>query len=152
MLGCVGFGRNKFTSEKEGFILVTVYTDMKFDNSKKIACILGPVLIVMVTSELRFWNPSLYNDQIAPLVYLSGILIFTASLAILRSHNLWTLHWPVLITLVAWAGLLLGLVRIFFPQRYKVQFENDDMILSVEILLILIGSILTFCGYRKRPQ
>ncbi|WP_010569638.1 hypothetical protein [Leptospira broomii] len=125
---------------------------MNFKTSRKIAAILGPVLIVMVTSELRFWNPTLYAEQITPLVYLSGILMFTAGLAILRSHNIWTRHWPVLITLIAWAAVFLGLIRIFYPQSYRAQFQNDNAALAIEIVLILIGLLLTFQAYRFRRQ
>ncbi|RHX86243.1 hypothetical protein [Leptospira stimsonii] len=122
---------------------------MNIDNSRKISAIVGPVLIVMVTAELRLWNPTLYIEQITPLVYLSGILIFTAGLAIVRSHNVWVLQWPVLLTFVGWAGILMGLTRIFFPQSYKAQFRNDNLVLVVEMILILTGIILTVQAYRR---
>ncbi len=122
---------------------------MNIDNSRKIAAIVGPVLTVMVTAELRFWNPTLYIEQITPLVYLSGILIFTAGLAIVRSHYVWVFQWPVLLTFVGWAAILMGLTRIFFPQSYKAQFRNDNLVLVVEMILILIGIILTVQAYRR---
>jgi len=125
---------------------------MNIDHSRRIAGILGPVLVLMVTSELRFWNPTLYAEQITPLVYLSGILIFTAGLAILRSHNIWTRSWPLLITLIAWAAVLLGVTRIFFPQSYKAQFQNDNLALTVEIVLIVIGFLLSFQAYRPSDR
>ena len=35
------------------------------EKSKSIAGIVGPTLIVMVLSELKIWNPTLYETQIA---------------------------------------------------------------------------------------
>ena len=46
------------------------------DKSKSIAKIVGPTLTVMVLSEMRFWNPTLYDTQVVPVIYLNGILLF----------------------------------------------------------------------------
>ena len=117
------------------------------EKSKSIAAIVGPTLMVMVLSELRFWDPTLYDTQIVPLVYLSGVLMFIAGLTIVRTHNLWVWGWQTTITVIGWLGISLGLLRMFFPQMYKAQFKNDNFALIVEISLILIGIFLTFKAY-----
>lgn len=117
------------------------------DKSKSIAVIVGPTLIVMVLSELKLWNPTLYQTQVVPLVYFSGVLIFIAGLTILRQHNSWVWNWQTSITIIGWAGILLGLMRMFFPQMYMLQFKNDFAALVVELSIILIGIFLTFKGY-----
>jgi len=43
----------------------------------------------MVLSELNMWNPALYETQIVPLVYLSGVLLFISGISIVRNHNIW---------------------------------------------------------------
>jgi hypothetical protein len=58
-------------------------------NSKHIGGLLGPTLMVMVASEFPLIQPHLYDKQIPPVVYLSGVLLFVAGLAIVRWHNLW---------------------------------------------------------------
>ena len=115
--------------------------------SKSIAGIVGPTLIVMVSSELKVWNPNLYDSQIVPLVYLSGVLMFVAGISIVRTHNIWVLGWQTCITIVGWFALLLGFLRMFFPQVYKTEFKNDLSALVVEILLISLGIFLTFKAY-----
>jgi len=102
----------------------------------------------MVLSEMKFWNPTLYDEQIVPLVYLSGILLFVAGISIVRTHNVWTLRWPVIITIIGWSGIALGAFRAFFPQTYKGNFENGMTALAVEIALAGVGFFLTFQGYR----
>lgn len=118
------------------------------EKSKSIAGIVEPTLIVMVVSELRAWNPTLYNEQIVPLVYFSGVLMFIAGISIVRSHNIWVLGWQTTLTVLGWFSILLGLARMFYPQSYKAQFKNDNFALFIEILLILLGVFLTFKGLR----
>ena len=115
--------------------------------SKSIARIVGPTLIVMVASELKVWNPNLYDSQIVPLVYLSGVLMFIAGISIVQTHNIWIIGWQTCITIIGWFTLLLGLLRMFFPQVYKTQFKNDSSALAVEMLLIFIGVFLTLKAY-----
>src|SRR6266446_986196 len=49
------------------------------------------------------------------LIFVSGILLFVAGLAIVRVHNRWTNGWPVLVTVLGWLFVLGGLARMLFP-------------------------------------
>lgn len=117
------------------------------EKSKSIAGIVGPVLIVMIFSEMKLWNPTLYDTQIVPLIYLNGVLLFISGLAIVKSHNIWTYSWQTLLTIFGYLGIALGLFRMLFPQVQKGKFENNNSILGVEITLILVGIFLTIKAY-----
>jgi hypothetical protein len=117
------------------------------DKSKSLAGIVGPTLVVMVASELKIWNPHLYDEQIIPLVYLSGVMLFVAGLAIIRKHNIWVYGWQSWITLVGWLAMLLGLVRMVFPAMYQANVRNDTAAGVVEGMLILLGLFLTYKAY-----
>lgn len=117
------------------------------EKSKSIAGIVGPVLIVMNLSELKIWDPSLYETQIAPLVYLSGVLLFIAGISIVRSHNIWVAGWQTSVTIIGWLAISLGLIRMFFPHLYKAQFKNNNVALIIEVILILLGIYLTYKAY-----
>ena len=117
------------------------------EKSKSIAGIVGPTLLVMVLSELKIWNPTLYDTQIALIVYLSGVLLFIAGISIVRSHNVWVLGWQTSLTIIGWFAILLGLVRMFFPHSYKAQFQNNNLALMIEVFLILLGVYLTYKAY-----
>ncbi|WP_229320816.1 hypothetical protein [Larkinella knui] len=101
----------------------------------------------MVVSELKLWNPTLYDEQIVPLVYLSGVLLFVAGLSIVRNHPVWVLGWQTTVTITGWLGMLLGLIRMFYPQSYKNNFDNGTSTLVFEVLLILLGVFLTYKAY-----
>lgn len=112
----------------------------------------GPTLIVMVLSELKLWNPTLYDTQIVPLIYLNGVLLFIAGLAIVRGHNIWNFSWQTFVTLVGYIGILLGIFRMFFPHIQKNEFKDNGFILSLELLLILLGAFLTYKAYFQKTS
>jgi predicted neutral ceramidase superfamily lipid hydrolase len=117
------------------------------EKSKSIAGIVGPTLIVMVFSEMRLWNPTLYDTQIVPLIYLNGVLLFVAGLAIVKSHNIWIYGWQTLVTIIGYCSMIVGILRMLFPQIQKVEFKNNNSILIVEITLIIIGVFLVLKAY-----
>lgn len=117
------------------------------EKSKSIAKIVGPTLIVMIFSEMKIWNPTLYDSQIVPLIYMNGVLLFVAGLAIVKNHNIWTFSWQTILTIVGYLGIILGLFRMLFPQIQKAKFENNNSIFAVEIVLILAGLFLTLKAY-----
>jgi 1,4-dihydroxy-2-naphthoate octaprenyltransferase len=96
-------------------------------------------------------QPRLYDAQIPPVVYLSGILMFVAGLAIVRSHHLWRRDWTMLVTLSGWVFLLLGLFRMFaavFYQRASAR-ASSTVFMILEGLLFVVGLIMTFKAYRR---
>ena len=117
------------------------------EKSKSIAGIVGPTLIVLVLSEMKIWNPTLYDTQVVPLVYLSGVLLFIAGISIVRSHNIWVLGWQTSLTIIGWFAILIGLIRMFFPHSYKAQFKNNNLVLMIEVFLVLLGVYLTYKAY-----
>ena len=120
-------------------------------NSKRIGGLLGPTLMVMVTSEFPLIQPHLYDEQIPPVVYLSGVLMFVAGLAIVRSHNLWQRDWTLLITLCGWFLLALGLFRMFAASIYRQASDNTSSLffMIVESILFAIGSLITWKAYTR---
>jgi hypothetical protein len=111
--------------------------------------LLGPTLMVMIASEFPLVQPHLYDEQIPPVVYLSGLLMFVAGLSIVRWHNVWRRDWTVLVTLVGWALLALGTVRMFAAEQYQQSSAgaSPGFFMIVEALLFAIGAVLTFMAY-----
>lgn len=118
-------------------------------NSKKIAGLVGPTIIAIIVSEFPLVQPHLYDAQIPPVVYLSGVLMFVAGLAIVRAHNHWAWDWTVFVTLSGWISLVLGLIRMFFAERYQRTSASTSAIvfMVLEGILLVIGFILTYNAY-----
>lgn len=117
-------------------------------NSERLAGLIGPVLIVLTLSEV--FTSRIWAKVPATQTYLAGALWFIAGLSIIRTHNTWTLNWPVLVTLVGWFALLGGLVRMFFPEAAQGGGQNKAIALSFQIVLLAIGIILTFVVYVRK--
>ena len=120
-------------------------------DSKRIAGLVGPTLIAMIVSEYPLVQPHLYDAQIPPVVYLSGVLMFVAGLAVVRAHNHWVRDWTVLVTLSGWFALVLGLFRMFAADLYQRRAADTDvMVLMIaEGVLLACGLVMTFKAYRR---
>ena len=123
-------------------------------NSKQIASLVGPTLLATLISEFPLVQPHLYDSQIPPVVYLSGVLMFVAGLAVVRAHNSWVRDWTVLVTLTGWFLLLLGLIRMFAAGQYNrtAAGTNSMVFVALEGVLLVVAFVLTYQGYRRRSQ
>jgi uncharacterized membrane protein HdeD (DUF308 family) len=119
--------------------------------SKRIAGLVGPTIVAMIASEFPLVQPHLYDAQIPPVVYLSGVLMFVAGLAIIRAHNRWPRDWTLLITLSGWFGLVLGLFRMFAAGRYQRSAADTSatVFMVLEGVLFVCGVIMTFKAYSR---
>jgi hypothetical protein len=120
-------------------------------NSAYIARLLGPALIGITVTE---WiNLDIFTAAIGPSfathVYLNGTLLFIAGLAIVRAHNVWSRHWPVLITLVGWFAVVGGLIRMGAPVSAQQAGQSASVVYASLIALLAIGIVLTFKSYGR---
>lgn len=107
-----------------------------------------PALVAIILTENPFVNPHLYDDQIPPVVYLSGVLLLVAGLFTIRAHNRWSGGWPVLITLLGWLAAALGLVRMAVPHAYITNYTAQrGAVLATEVALLAAGIFLSSKAY-----
>ncbi len=123
----------------------------RVENSKRIAGLLGPTIVAMVTAEFPLVQPHLYDQQTPPVVYLSGVLMFVGGLAVVRAHNHWAREWTVLITLSGWFFLLLGLLRMFAAGSYarNAAHAGTTTFLVLEGVLLALALYMTFKAYSR---
>lgn len=117
-------------------------------NSKRLAGVIGPTLVVLSLSEAL--TSHIWLNVTATQTYLAGALWFIAGLSIIRTHNIWTFDWPVLVTMIGWFAFLGGLARMFFPQATQDGERNTVIVLVFQIILLVIGIILTFVAYIRK--
>lgn len=122
--------------------------------SKQIGGLIGPTIVAMIVSEFPLVQPHLYDTQIPPVVYLSGVLMFVGGLAVIRAHNHWARDWTVLITLAGWVFLALGLFRMFAASAYLQGSANTSpaVFMVVEGMLLVLGLIITFKAYSRESK
>jgi hypothetical protein len=125
--------------------------------SKTIASILGPTLIAVAVSEVvNISRLPVLVEQAShdvALIYVSGILLFIAGIAIVRAHNCWTRGWPVLVTIFGWLILLGGLARMVFPFQLAELAsgirERSGVVIAMAGVLLVAGAFLSFKAYRR---
>ena len=123
--------------------------------SQLIARLIGPVLCTVGIAMLV--NQDAYRDIAQQflanpsIIYISGVLLLTAGLAILNAHPLWTSDWRSVITLLGWIATMGGVWRIFAPKLVPfVGFTivaSQHFFLGCGIVLLALGSFVTFKGY-----
>jgi hypothetical protein len=95
-------------------------------------------------------------DQVSrdpALIFLSGVLLFVAGLAILRAHNVWTGGWPVLVSALGALAVLGGLGRMFFPIRLaevaaQIGQHRGVMVIAA-LVFLLLGGFLSVKAYSR---
>jgi len=112
-------------------------------NSRDVAALVGPALAAITASEALHLD--IWRGVSPTLVYLNGCLLLVAGLAILRTHNVWTWRWPVLVTLIGWFAIAGGLYRTFAPNAPQPgQSAVTDAFL---LALFSIGCFLSVKAY-----
>jgi hypothetical protein len=120
-----------------------------------IARLIGPVLCTVGIAMLV--NPETYR-QIAhqflltpAFLYVTGVLLLTAGLAILNAHPLWTPDWRSLVTLIGWMATAAGVWRILAPQYIPFVggaiIAHEHFFIGVGVVLLAAGGFLSFKGY-----
>jgi hypothetical protein len=125
--------------------------------SKMIAGLIGPTLVAIAAAMLiNFASFPALAEQISrdpALIFVSGVLLLVAGLAIVRAHNIWAGGWPVLVTVLGWVAVLGGLVRMLFPIQLAaivaVVGQSTGVIATGAVVLLVLGAFLSFKGYTR---
>jgi len=120
-----------------------------------IAKLLGPTFAIIGLSVLlreRAFKAILKDAVQSPaLLYFSGFLSFVSGLALILTHNIWSLDWRLLITLIGWIAAVRGFVTIFQPQWASALFatfmERQSIFYSAAAVNVLLGFVLIYLGY-----
>ena len=125
--------------------------------SKMLSALIGPALMAIAASMLLNVNalPALIGQfaREPALIWISGMIVFVAGLAIVRAHNVWAGGWVVAVTVIGWLFLLGGLARILFPFQLAAMAaeigQNTGFIVVEAVILLAIGAFLSFKGYHQ---
>jgi hypothetical protein len=123
-----------------------------------IARIVGPLFVVLGIGILL--NQGIYTDMIGQavlvpvLIYLSGVLAFTAGVAMLNGYHAWTADWRVIVTILGWIMVLAGIIRIVLPAVTAVAaialYSGTSAMPIGGIIVLLLGGFLSFQGYFRK--
>ncbi|MBI3699275.1 MAG: hypothetical protein HY242_02355 [Afipia sp.] len=121
-----------------------------------LAKLIGPTMIVIglavLINQEDFRKLSGEFISSRALLFLSGLVMLPAGIAILIVHNVWRLDWRVLITIMGWLLTVGGAVRLLAPRfvtdRATHVLKHPQMPLIAGIIWATVGFVLFFYGYR----
>lgn len=124
----------------------------------RIARLVGPVLAATGIGMVA--NSSLYVGMVAAavhiptLVFLSGLLVLTAGIAMLNSYHAWTSDWRAIVTVLGWLFVIAGIIRIVLPTVAESiatnVYSGPIPITVVGMVVVAIGLQLSIKGYRQK--
>jgi hypothetical protein len=112
-------------------------------DAKQLAGLIGPSMVAISVTEAI--NIDVFANQLAPVVYLNGVILFVAGLAVVRAHNIWAWRWPIVTTLTGWVALISGLWRMVMPEG--TQMGESFFTYMVLVIIGAFGTILTVKAY-----
>jgi hypothetical protein len=123
--------------------------------SRTIAGIAGPLLAVVGAALLlnrhQIMTMAAEISRNLGLIYLSGMLLVAAGIAIVRVHNLWTGDWRLAVTLLGWLAVVGGAVRMLVPQLAEplaASIAGRPIVpLVAGIVVALLGLFLSYKAY-----
>ncbi len=82
-------------------------------------------------------------------MYFWGIITLVIGIAMVFTHNVWTLDWRVIITIIGWFTLIKGLDLLLLPKRMRKRWSKmgDWQWRAIFIFLLLIGLVLSYLGF-----
>jgi uncharacterized protein YjeT (DUF2065 family) len=124
-------------------------------NSLFLATVIGWFLVIFsLFLILRHEHlRSIMQDIIASpgLFFVFALITLILGLLMVASHNVWTMTWPVIITILGWLVLLSGLIRLVCADvAIKMAREMLDHPLRMQILggvYLIVGLFLLFHVY-----
>lgn len=84
-------------------------------------------------------------------VFFTGVLETILGLSFVLSHNIWTLNFQGIITVIGWILLIRGIYRTLFPSSVTKILEKFKKLQSIMVPLLififLVGTYLAFAGF-----
>ena len=120
-----------------------------------IAKLLGPIILVlsipMILTPCRLHEITRQFLADRPLVLISGVLAMAAGLAIVNTHNVWLLGWPLIVTVFGWALVISGAVRIVAPTLVDevgtAMLARPQLTRLAGVVWGTLGAFLSIKGY-----
>lgn len=119
-----------------------------------LAKVIGLISTITAISVIINYKRSLIFDTEAgksPLfIYVSGFVFLILGTLLVVSHSVWVSDWRLVITIISWALLFKGVLRIFFPDAVsrliEKKIKNRSFVVG-EVVVFLVGAYLLYYGF-----
>ena len=120
-----------------------------------LAKLIGPILLAgalgLFVNGAGFRAMAEELAQSRALIFLSGLMVMSAGVAIVLVHNIWTADWRAAITIFGWLMAIGGFVRLAFPQiaemKARAMLANPYSLKIGGAIWLVFGAIFVAFGY-----
>lgn len=106
--------------------------------------------LAMIVHQQRFKKIMAETLDNPSLMTFSGMCSLGIGLLVVISHNIWVTAWPVVVTLFGWVMIVVGVMRIFWPEKFA-DFVRDLMDKNgytvASWIWLLVGVYLIWAGF-----
>ena len=88
--------------------------------------------------------------QNEPTLFFTGVVSFVIGISMILTHNIWVYDWKVIVTILGWAILLKGVIRLFLPDMVMGiarRMKNSQWITFILVLNVIFGCVLVYFGF-----
>ena len=120
-----------------------------------LAVLMGSTLVIV---GITVFNKSYFNAVMTDLantkglLWVTGLITFVMGTVIVALHNVWSVDWRVIVTLLGWLTVIKGAVIVLFPSSmllvYRRFLSNHPLTYS-GIYAVVLGGLLLFLGLTK---
>lgn len=114
-------------------------------------------LAFMFIGSALFLKPQEYQNTLRDIAKSNAIMTLISiiplilGLSLVLAHNIWMLHWVVLITIISWCIFICGIIRLFFHKQLMNRFmkiaNKRKFFIIWGIVLFVVGAYLTLKGF-----
>lgn len=125
------------------------------ETSQLLARIIGPYMLI--ASIGLFVSRDLYVKIIddlrgqTMLMLTMGAFVLIMGLVLLQFHNVWTLDWRVLVTVIGWIMVIKGALAMIAPDilmKVANNYVGNPALLNIQAVLAgLFGAYMSYQGY-----
>ena len=122
--------------------------------TKMIAGLMGPTLlaigIAMLVNARHFPEMAKQIGHDPGLIFVSGILLLVAGLAIVRVHNVWGGGWRVVVTVLGWLAVISGILRMlpFWAASIASSLgQSSTPVIIGALVPLLVGAFLSYKAF-----
>jgi hypothetical protein len=127
-------------------------------HTRTIAGLIGPTLAVigvaLVARPGQFLGMTDELTESTALIFMSGVILLTLGVAIVRLHNDWSGLGPILVTGFGWLAILGGLARILAPAELSSfaigVMSNATAVMAGGVVALAVGAAYIFVSLRAR--
>ena len=124
-------------------------------SSQFIAGLIGPLLfvvgLVMLFRQAFFVELTAQMSESLTVIFFAGVAALLSGIAIVRTHNIWSWDWRVLVTIFGWLAILGGLFRMIFPDTIRdirdQIADNTTALVSGALISLGLGAYLSAQGF-----